>query len=138
MGEKRYVDEPEEDKARYLQQHHHPHHHHNTTELIDLPIEIPIDILSKLPVNSVRCLQCLSKAVLNTVDDLTFVTLHTQRLLGINCPSGVPRLLLLIQSPRGYIVHPKKYQGSNALKTNFLKQEQQTSNCFPVLVQTAL
>ncbi|KAB2598016.1 F-box protein [Pyrus ussuriensis x Pyrus communis] len=64
----------------------------NNTELVDLPIEILINILLRLPVNSLHRIQCVSKAFLNTVDDLSFVTLHMHRLLGSSsdCTSDVP------------------------------------------------
>ncbi|TQD82336.1 hypothetical protein C1H46_032109 [Malus baccata] len=79
------------------------------TELMDLPIEILINILLRLPVNSLRSIQCVSKAFLDTVDDLSFVTLHTHRLLSSstdctsNDPRQVPRLMLLIESSKGKI-----------------------------------
>ncbi|CAB4299500.1 unnamed protein product [Prunus armeniaca] len=44
-----------------------------------LPPEILIDILSRLPVNSICCMRCVSKALLKMVDDLSFATLHMRR-----------------------------------------------------------
>ncbi|KAB2595955.1 F-box protein [Pyrus ussuriensis x Pyrus communis] len=93
----------------------------NDTELMDLPIEILINILLRLPVNSLRSIQSVSKAFLDMVDDLSFVTLHTHRLLSSssgctsNVPRQVPRLMLLIESSKGKgnITHPLIYHGDN-------------------------
>ncbi|KAK9920170.1 hypothetical protein M0R45_028729 [Rubus argutus] len=61
--------------------------------LLDLPHHILIEILSRLPSESVCCIRCVSKALLKTVDDLSFVALHTRLLIATNAVSQVPQLM---------------------------------------------
>ncbi|KAM5577853.1 F-box/kelch-repeat protein [Rosa sericea] len=44
--------------------------------LMDLPSDILVKILSRLPSESICCIRCVSKALLNMVDDPSFVKLH--------------------------------------------------------------
>ncbi|CAL9007054.1 unnamed protein product, partial [Prunus brigantina] len=91
-----------------------------SNSMIDsLPVEILIDILLRLPVNSVCCIRCVSKALLKTVDDLSFATLHMRRRLltaSCNTTPEVPRLVLLIDSPFMQM-HPLKYNGKDLIKS---------------------
>ncbi|CAB4270961.1 unnamed protein product [Prunus armeniaca] len=63
-------------------------------KMIDvLPTDILTDILSRLPVKSVCCIRCVSKALLKTVDDVSFATMHMRRRL-LDDVHQVPRLVL--------------------------------------------
>lgn len=46
-------------------------------DLLELPLDILINILSTLPAESLYIIRCVSKALLKMVDDPSFVTLHT-------------------------------------------------------------
>ncbi|CAN6568525.1 unnamed protein product [Malus baccata var. baccata] len=81
------------------------------TELMDLPIEILINILLRLLINSLHRILCVSKAFLNTVDDLSFLSTDCTS----NVPHETPQFVLLIESSegRGNITHPLTYLGDN-------------------------
>ncbi|TQD95707.1 hypothetical protein C1H46_018651 [Malus baccata] len=65
------------------------------TLLTDLPFEILVNILSRLPVKSLYHIRRLSKMLKNIVDDQSFVTLHTRLLTATNAVAGVPQLILI-------------------------------------------
>ncbi|CAL9007709.1 unnamed protein product [Prunus brigantina] len=80
-----------------------------------LPTEILIDILLRLPVNSICCIRCVSKVLLKTVDDLSFATLHMRRLLDVH---QVPRLIRLVETTFDvHKLYPLKYNGINLTKS---------------------
>ncbi|KAL6200495.1 hypothetical protein ACLB2K_030276 [Fragaria x ananassa] len=67
-------------------------------QLMELPEEIVFHILSRLPVSSLCCIRCVSKALLHIVDDHFFISLHTARLTTVTNPVAddhhqVPRLM---------------------------------------------
>ncbi|CAL2240188.1 unnamed protein product [Prunus armeniaca] len=85
-----------------------------------LPPEILIDILSRLPINSICCMRCVSKAFLKTVDDLFVATMHMQRHFLTTCSTTtteVPRLVFLDERPflRYALLYPLKYDGHDLL-----------------------
>ncbi|CAL9005921.1 unnamed protein product [Prunus brigantina] len=92
----------------------------NLTTIGDLPLEILIDILSRLPVNSICCMRCVSKAFLKTVDDPSLATTHMRRRFLTTCSittTEVPRLVFLDESPfvKYDVLYPLKYDGHNLL-----------------------
>ncbi|CAL9008195.1 unnamed protein product [Prunus brigantina] len=95
-----------------------------------LPTEILTDILSRLPVNSVCCIRSVSKALLKTVDDVSFPTLHMRRRLFDNVPQ-VPRLVLLSCSGFGAYqrMHPLKYDGNDLLTRSKIVSEFESPQC---------
>ncbi|XP_020412898.1 putative F-box protein At1g30920 [Prunus persica] len=76
-----------------------------------LPPEILIDILSRLPVNSICCIRCVSKALLKMVDDLSFATLDMRRRFLTTC--STPRLVVLNESSydKYDMLYPVTYDG---------------------------
>ncbi|KAI5344371.1 hypothetical protein L3X38_012248 [Prunus dulcis] len=76
-----------------------------------LPPEILIDILSRLPVNSICCMRCVSKALLKMVDDLSFSTLHMRRRFLTTC--STPQLVVLNESSydKYDMLYPVTYDG---------------------------
>ncbi|XP_062006400.1 F-box/kelch-repeat protein At3g06240-like isoform X2 [Rosa rugosa] len=86
--------------------------------LLDLPLPIVINILSRLPSELVCCIRCMSKDLLNMVDDLSFVALHTRFLIATNAVAQVPRLMsfaALFPSERGGVIadlRPVKFDDS--------------------------
>ncbi|KAI5345909.1 hypothetical protein L3X38_013786 [Prunus dulcis] len=80
-----------------------------------LPTEILIDIFSRLPVNSICCIKCVSKTLLKTVDDPFFAVQHMRRcFLTSYTTVEVPRLVLRTDSPHCRM-HPIKYDGNELL-----------------------
>ncbi|XP_021817686.1 uncharacterized protein LOC110759857 [Prunus avium] len=82
--------------------------------------EILIDILSRLPVNSICCMKCVSKAFLKMVDDPSLATMHMRRRFLTTCSTTtteVPRLVVLDESPyhKQNVLYPLKYDGNNLL-----------------------
>ncbi|XP_068341600.1 putative F-box protein At1g46984 [Pyrus communis] len=65
------------------------------TNLTDLPLDILVNILTRLPVKSLYRIRRLSKILKNIVDDQSFVTLHTQLLTATNAVAEVPQLILI-------------------------------------------
>ncbi|XP_062005595.1 F-box/kelch-repeat protein At3g06240-like [Rosa rugosa] len=65
-------------------------------DLLELPLDILINILSRLPAESLLCIRCVSKALLNMVDDPSFARV-------LHAHLQVPQLMLF--SGRKY--HPK-------------------------------
>ncbi|ONI21878.1 hypothetical protein PRUPE_2G095800 [Prunus persica] len=92
----------------------------NLMTIVALPPEILIDILSRLPVNSICCMRCVSKAFLKTVEDLSLAKMHMQRRFLTTCSTTtteVPRLVVLDESPcDNYdLLYPLKYDGHDLL-----------------------
>ncbi|KAL6182565.1 hypothetical protein ACLB2K_043984 [Fragaria x ananassa] len=66
----------------------------NPRQLMDLPIDIVVKILLRLPVESLRRIRCVSKTLLNKVDSLSFVRQYTLSLVtGNNHVVQVPQLM---------------------------------------------
>lgn len=94
-------------------------------QLIDLPDDVIVNIIMRLPTKSICCIRCASKTFSGIVDSPLFVTLHMSRLLnfGIN-PVGdvveVPQLMLYSRPwTTGYSeIHLQslKYNGEYDLK----------------------
>ncbi|KAK9951351.1 hypothetical protein M0R45_006798 [Rubus argutus] len=90
--------------------------------LLDLPPHILIEILWRLPSESVCCIRCVSKPLLKTAEDLYFVSLHTRRLLSAttNAVVGhqVPQLMSFAAPYRperlvvAAVMQSVKYDGS--------------------------
>ncbi|KAK9951471.1 hypothetical protein M0R45_006912 [Rubus argutus] len=85
-----------------------------------IPLDIFINIFSRLPAESVCCIRCVCKTMLDTVDNCSFVTLHTRSL--VNATNGVthvPQLMFFTLScnPPGHLaaLHSLKYDGGNTL-----------------------
>ncbi|CAL9027517.1 unnamed protein product [Prunus brigantina] len=99
--------------------------------LMDLPRDIILDVLTRLPVKSLSEMRCISKTSLNIIDNPFFATLHTSptlhtpRLLnsfGTNYVAAVevPQLMLLAQSwssraKRSTTLQSLKYSGEHGL-----------------------
>nr|XP_011463306.1 PREDICTED: putative F-box protein At1g30920 [Fragaria vesca subsp. vesca] len=73
-----------------------------TFKLFNMPDDIIMDILMRLPLRSLCCLRCVSKACLDMVDSPSFTTLHRERLLKMSsndyvaaASSEVPQLIQL-------------------------------------------
>ncbi|CAL9008219.1 unnamed protein product [Prunus brigantina] len=79
-----------------------------------LPTEILTDILLRLPVKSVCYIRCVSKALLKTVDDVSFATMHMRRRL-LDDVHQVPRLVLSRSRFDGQRMQPLKYDGNDLL-----------------------
>lgn len=63
-------------------------------QLIDLPMDIVVDILLRLPVKSLCCIRRVSKSLLKTVDSLSFVKQHTLSLIAATSHAvQVPQLM---------------------------------------------
>ncbi|ONI21877.1 hypothetical protein PRUPE_2G095700 [Prunus persica] len=85
-----------------------------------LPLDTLIDILSRMPVNSICCMRCVSKALLNMVDDPSLATMHMRRHFLTTCSTTtieVPRLVVLDESPyhKQNVLYPLKYNGNDLL-----------------------
>ncbi|CAB4269125.1 unnamed protein product [Prunus armeniaca] len=85
-----------------------------------LPLDILIDILSRMSVNSICCMRCVSKALLRTVDDPSLATMHMRRRFLTTCSTTtteVPRLVVLDESPyhKQNVLYPLKYDGNDLL-----------------------
>ncbi|ONI21880.1 hypothetical protein PRUPE_2G096000 [Prunus persica] len=82
-----------------------------------LPPEILIDILSRLPVNSICCMRCVSKALLKMVDDLSFSTLHMRRRFLTTC--STPQLVVLNESSydKYDMLYPLNYRFDSLTKS---------------------
>ncbi|CAB4299499.1 unnamed protein product [Prunus armeniaca] len=82
-----------------------------------LPPEILIDILSRLPVNSICCMRCVSKALLKMVDDLFFATWHMQRHFLPTC--STPQLVVLNESSydKCDMLYPLNYRFDSLTKS---------------------
>ncbi|XP_062003358.1 putative F-box protein At3g47150 [Rosa rugosa] len=92
-----------------------------TLTLMDLPEDVTIDILMRLPVKSLCCLECVSKTSLNSPQ---FAAPLTRRLYNLSSAVEVPQLMLLAQYSTGLHrainLQSLKYNGSNcSTKTNF-------------------
>ncbi|KAM5560682.1 F-box/kelch-repeat protein [Rosa sericea] len=83
------------------------------TNLFDLPSDIIMDILLKLSLKTLCCSRCVSKTLLDRIDDPLFVTAHTRLLTSTNVAGEVPRLMLVTGiAPLGYIdMQSLKYDG---------------------------
>ncbi|KAK9947444.1 hypothetical protein M0R45_003069 [Rubus argutus] len=62
--------------------------------LMNLPVEILLEILKRLPVKSVCCLRCASKTLLDMVDSPLFVSLHSSSLIATNAVAEAPHIML--------------------------------------------
>ncbi|CAL9005917.1 unnamed protein product, partial [Prunus brigantina] len=85
-----------------------------------LPPEILIDILSRLPVNSICGMRCVSKAFLKVIDDFFLATMHMRRQFLNTCSTTtteVPRLVFLDERPflRYALLYPLKCDGHDLL-----------------------
>ncbi|KAL6179765.1 hypothetical protein ACLB2K_046436 [Fragaria x ananassa] len=58
-------------------------------QLTELPVDVLVDILLRLPAKSVGCIKCVSKTLLNMVNNISFSTLHTRS----HTMDQVPRLI---------------------------------------------
>ncbi|KAL6179764.1 hypothetical protein ACLB2K_046435 [Fragaria x ananassa] len=58
-------------------------------QLTELPVDVLVDILLRLPAKSVGCIKCVSKTLLNMVNNISFSTLHTRS----HTTDQVPRLI---------------------------------------------
>ncbi|KAL6139033.1 hypothetical protein ACLB2K_064311 [Fragaria x ananassa] len=73
-----------------------------------LPLDVLVHILVRLPIESLCCIRCVSKAMLDMVDSHSFVALHTRSLVA--CTHNVPQLMYFtrffnpptFKDPRGY------------------------------------
>ncbi|KAL6280610.1 hypothetical protein ACE6H2_017491 [Prunus campanulata] len=68
---------------------------------MDLPRDIILDVLTRLPVKSLSEICCISKTSLNIIDNPFFATLHTSRLLNSavnSTTAGEVQLMLLAHS----------------------------------------
>ncbi|KAI5320044.1 hypothetical protein L3X38_039752 [Prunus dulcis] len=68
---------------------------------MDLPRDIILDVLTRLPVKSLSEMRCISKSSLNIIDNPFFATLHTSRLLNSavnSTTAGEEQLMLLAHS----------------------------------------
>ncbi|XP_008242325.1 PREDICTED: F-box protein At1g52490-like [Prunus mume] len=68
---------------------------------MDLPRDIILDVLTRLPVKSLSEMRCTSKTSLNIIDNPFFATLHTSRLLNSavnSTTAGEVQLMLLAHS----------------------------------------
>ncbi|KAK9913871.1 hypothetical protein M0R45_037675 [Rubus argutus] len=92
-----------------------------TESMVDLPRDIFIDILMRLPLKTLGCLRCVSKTLLNKLDDpLINATIHMTLLTA----SEVPPLLMSVTRIEllGRVkMQPMKYDG-NALKADKTKR----------------
>lgn len=68
-----------------------------------LPMDVLADIVVRLPAESVCCIQCVSKALLDMVDHHSFVTRHTGLLVATNAVHQVPQLMFFTRS---YVPYP--------------------------------
>ncbi|KAK9950543.1 hypothetical protein M0R45_006029 [Rubus argutus] len=72
-----------------------PRKQSSKTRVMDLPVEILLDILRRLPVKSVCCLRCVSKTLSDIVLTPFFVDLHTRFLISTNgAAEAAPQLVL--------------------------------------------
>nr|XP_011468433.1 PREDICTED: F-box protein At1g47340-like [Fragaria vesca subsp. vesca] len=92
--------------------------------LDDLPSHILVDIFKRLPCESIYCIRCVSKALLKTVDDISFLALHTRFLTATKAVAQVPQLMSFAapvhpRSGHGVIaeLQPVKFDGGSALIT---------------------
>ncbi|KAL6289494.1 hypothetical protein ACE6H2_007004 [Prunus campanulata] len=87
----------------------------NLMTISALSPEILIDILSRLPTNSICCMRCVSKALLKIVDDLSSATLDMQLHFLTTC--STPRLVVLNESSydKYDMLYPLKYDGHDSL-----------------------
>lgn len=69
--------------------------HNNAKQAVmeDLPNPILAQILLKLPSKSLFCLECVSKALLNTIEDQSFITQQNRLLADNEAPVEVPQLM---------------------------------------------
>ena len=69
---------------------------------MDLPMDVLVDILLRLPVESLRRIRRVSKTLLNTIDNLSFIRQHTLKLIACNnnVVHGVPQLMCLALTTR--------------------------------------
>ncbi|KAL6228065.1 hypothetical protein ACLB2K_002019 [Fragaria x ananassa] len=84
--------------------------------LMELPSHILVNILLRLPYESICCIRCVSKDLLNTVDDYSFAKLHMAAADGINLMS----LAEPYSSETSAVVaslQPVKYDGAAAMTT---------------------
>nr|XP_008388904.2 putative F-box protein At3g21120 [Malus domestica] len=65
------------------------------TNLTDLPLDILVNILTRLPVKSLYRIRRSSKILKNIVDDQSFLTLHTWLVTATNAVAEVPQLILI-------------------------------------------
>ncbi|PRQ41718.1 putative F-box domain-containing protein [Rosa chinensis] len=95
-----------------------------TLTLTNLPEDVTIDILMRLPVKSLCCLECVSKTSLNIVGSPQFAAQHTRRLLNSSSAVEVPQLMLLARYSNlqhcAINLQSLKYNGTScSTKTNF-------------------
>ncbi|KAM5548083.1 F-box/kelch-repeat protein [Rosa sericea] len=83
------------------------------TRLMDLPIEILIEILKRLPIKSVCCIRCVSKTLSDIVYSPFFVDLHTRFLIPTNSLAGA--------APQLVLRHVESYPGSTRRKLTALE-----------------
>ncbi|XP_048439348.1 F-box/kelch-repeat protein At3g06240-like [Pyrus x bretschneideri] len=88
------------------------------TKLTDLPYEILVNILSRLPLKSLHHIRRLSKIMKNIVDGQSFVTLHTRLLTATNAVAEVPQLILIHNIGMASLaaVQLFEYDGNSSLK----------------------
>ncbi|XP_004298541.1 PREDICTED: F-box protein CPR30-like [Fragaria vesca subsp. vesca] len=69
-------------------------------QLMDLPMDMLVDILLRLPVESLRHIRRVCKTLLNTIDSLSFIRQHTLLLIAGNnhVVHRVPQLMCLAQT----------------------------------------
>ncbi|KAK9921738.1 hypothetical protein M0R45_030235 [Rubus argutus] len=95
----------------------------NNAKLMDLPVDVLINILLRLPVKSLCCTQCVSKTLLHIVEARSFATLVHLRLRNTasHTVAEVPQILLLTRSRANgnltTILPSHRYDG-NALRKN--------------------
>lgn len=96
----------------------------NPKPLMDLPMDIVVDILLRLPVKSLCCIRRVSKSLLKTVDSLSFVKQHTLSLIAATSHAvQVPQLMCFSLTCRGdenfATLQSLKYDGSALTKDKY-------------------
>ncbi|KAL6184865.1 hypothetical protein ACLB2K_046265 [Fragaria x ananassa] len=88
-------------------------------QLMELPVDILVDILSRLPVKSVGCIKCVSKTLLDMVSNISFSTLHTRSLIATNSAAAadqVPRLMCCSRDDLLVTLQSLKYKDDTLTK----------------------
>ncbi|KAH0993428.1 hypothetical protein GBA52_004911 [Prunus armeniaca] len=89
--------------------------------LADLPNDIILNILTRLPTQSICRIQCISKSFFNLVDCSFFATLHTSRCINNPGVVEVPQLMLITSSRTRHdkftmVFRSLKYNGDYVLR----------------------
>ncbi|KAL6189509.1 hypothetical protein ACLB2K_040897 [Fragaria x ananassa] len=102
-------------------------------QLMELPTEILLEILLRLPAKSVGCIKCVSKTLLNMVNNISFSTLHTRLLFATNSPAAadqVPRLMYCSLNHPAVTLQSVKHKDDTLTKGRYAITISSSPSCF--------